>query len=385
MCGRLLRGLLFAYGADASMKWFRTMSTVARHVSKAWRKIRPYTDISEISRRLKFNRIRSRYFTRMWETAAANIGAASSKTDYGFIEVSRGGLSTFVSQSQVMLDSQLTLRVAGEKGLTYELLERLGAPMPRYVRVRIDRLQPALDFLETQKVVVVKPAGGTGGGRGVTTGVVSGEALRLAAKRASRYSEELMVEEQVSGASFRLLYLGGTFIDAVRRDPPSVIGDGRLSVQQLIATANAEREKADPVLALSPLVVDSDCRNWLEETSISLSSRPEKGAVITVKRAVNQNDVRGNINVRAQVHADIVERCGEIAQRMGIELAGVDLMCRDIEKPFTADNCWINEVNTTPGLHHHYLISKPEDGVPVAEVILEYMFANQSGTMRLGS
>ncbi len=361
------------------------MSTVVSHVSKAWRKIRPYTDISDISRRLKFNRIRSRYFRDMWVRAAANIGARCTHTRYGFEEIARDGQSTFVQQSQVMLDSQLALRVAGEKGLTYELLERLGAPLPRYCRVGIDDLRPAYAFLKAHAFVVVKPAGGTGGGRGVTTGVATADGLRAAARRASRYSGELMIEEQVAGGSYRLLYLGGAFIDAVRRDPPTVIGDGRSSIQQLIQQANAAREKANPVLALSPLVVDDDCRNWLEESGLTLASRPAQGQVLAVKRAVNQNDLRGNVNVRAAVHPDIVERCREIVARMGIELAGVDLMCRAIDQPFTADNCRINEVNTTPGLHHHYLISNPEQGVGVAEVVLDYMFSKQIGTMRLGS
>jgi len=369
----------------APSEWIRSMSKVVSHVSKAWRKLRPYTDISDISRRLKFNKIRSRYFRDMWARAAGNIGATCTTTAYGFEEIGRDGLTTFVKQSQVMLDSQLTLNVAGEKGLTYELLERIGAPLPRYCRVEIDDLQAAYAFLKEHEFVVVKPAGGTGGGRGVTTGVATVEGLKSAARRASRYSGELMIEEQVAGASYRLLYLGGTFIDAVRRDQPMVVGDGRSTVQQLIQKANAAREKADPVLALSPLVVDGDCRNWLSENDITLASRPAKGEAVTVKRAVNQNDAGGNVNVRTMVHPDIVARCQDIVDRMGIELAGVDLMCRAIDQPFSDDNCWINEVNTTPGLHHHYLISAPEDGAPVAEVILDYMFSKQVGTMRLGS
>ena len=360
------------------------MSALVSQASKAWSKVRPLTDIRDIVRRIKYHGIRSRYFREMWATAAKNIGATYSDTPFGLAEIARGEFSTFVSQSQVMLDSQIMLRVAGEKALTLNLLERVGAPVPRYCRVSTKDLGAALELLRAEGVVVVKPAGGTGGGRGVITGITTPEALRDAAKRASMYDSDLVVEEQVEGASYRLLFLDGEFIDAVRRDPPSVIGDGKRTIKQLIKDANAEREKAAPVLALSPLVIDRDCRNWLEANSLSLQSRPGVGEVVTIKRAVNQNDRRGNVNVRDLVHREIIERCQSIVERMGVALAGVDLICSAIDRPFAEAGCRINEVNTTPGLHHHYLISDPANGVPAAEIILNYLFSNRIGVMHLG-
>jgi cyanophycin synthetase len=360
------------------------MSALVSQASKAWSKVRPFTDIRDIARRIKYHKIRTRYFREMWKTAAHNIGAHYNDTPFGLAEIARGGLSTFVSQSQVMLDSQIMLRVAGEKALTLNLLERLGAPVPRYCRVSLKDLSPAFELLRTEGVVVVKPAGGTGGGRGVITGITTPEALRDASKRASMYDNDLVIEEQIEGASYRLLFLDGEFIDAVRRDPPSVIGDGKRTIKQLIKQANADRERAAPVLALSPLVIDHDCRNWLEANGLSLQSRPGADEVVTIKRAVNQNDLRGNVNVRDIVHREIVEQCRSIVQRMSVQLAGVDLICSAIDRPFAEAGCRINEVNTTPGLHHHYLISNSINGVPAAEIILEYLFSNRTGVMRLG-
>jgi D-alanine-D-alanine ligase-like ATP-grasp enzyme len=176
----------------------------------------------------------------------------------------------------------------------------------------------------------------------------------------------------------------GKFIDAIRRDPPVVVGDGQSSLRQLIAYENKLRENQPPTRALSPLVIDADARNWMDENAMRLSDVPQSGEKIQVKRAVNENDSSGNLNVTRQVNAQIVAKCGELVERLGVEFAGVDLICDDISGPFHPDNCRIGEINTTPGLHHHYLIANPDEGNLVAETVLEHMLAAGIGTMTIG-
>ncbi len=63
-----------------------------------------------------------------------------------------------------------------------------------------------------------------------------------------------------------------------------------------------------------------------------------------------------------------------ILTRFGIELGGLDLLTPDIGVPLAECGGVINEVNTTPGLHHHVLIAEESKELPVAEMILEYIF-----------
>ena len=42
-----------------------------------------------------------------------------------------------------------------------------------------------------------------------------------------------------------------------------------------------------------------------------------------------------------------------------------------------------HEINTTPGLHHHALLADPAAGLPVAELVLEHLFAKRQGVMVL--
>jgi cyanophycin synthetase len=251
-----------------------------------------------------------------------------------------------------------------------------------FTMATLDGAKAFLD--EVAGPVVVKPVSGTGGGRGVTTGVADAHGLRGAAKLAARYDGDLLVEEQVSGTSYRLLFLDGQFLDAVRRDPPAVTGNGRDSIRRLIFTENDKRLNARPITALSPLRVDRDCLNTLRAQGLSPRAVPKPGERVTVKTAVNENSADGNHTVMDQVHPETVALGARLVQDLGVRFAGLDLICRDIRAPLTRANGCFNEVNTTPGVHHHYLVADPSRRAPVAEYVLEYMFRKHIGVMQLG-
>ena len=70
---------------------------------------------------------------------------------------------------------------------------------------------------------------------------------------------------------------------------------------------------------------------------------------------------------------------------MDVKLAGLDLICQDISQPLTRANGLIGEVNTTPGLHHHVLVSNPNNVAGVGAILLGHMFDTRSGVIRTGA
>jgi cyanophycin synthetase len=347
-----------------------------------YHRLRNYLDVPTLRLLFRFRELREQFYADLWRTAAHNIGAEFTPWRFGYFRIRRDGMTTVVNLSRVMLDDHLTLNIMGNKVLTYDLLAERGFRTPRFCTYTIATLDSARAFLvRSNGPVVVKPAAGTGGGRGITTGISSAGALKQASRLAARHGETLIVEDQIAGDSYRLLYLDGRFLDAVRRDPPTVVGDGRHTIRQLIALENRRRLEQRPFTSLNPLLVDRDCRNWLETNGLSPRSRPLAGDTIVVKRAVNQNCARENHNVREQVHPQLIEAGGQLVAALGVRLAGVDLMCTDITVPLSQSGGCFNEVNTTPGIHHHYLIARPEQGVPVADMILEHLFATRQGVM----
>lgn len=343
---------------------------------------RRIADLPGMLQHLRFARLRRRYNAAMWRRAAREIGADCAPLPSGFTRISRAGMTTLVRGGEVMLDSRLTLDLMGDKPLVYDLLREKGAPVPDSTTFSRRDLGPALAFMRAQSApVVVKPASGTGGGRGVTTGVIDERGLRRAARNAARFDAVLVAEREIEGGSYRLLFLHGRLLDAVRRDPPLVTGDGRRTIRQLIAAENARRLEAAPARALSPITIDPDCRTCLGWQGLTPRSRPAEGAVIQVKSAANENAATENHNVRDDVHPDTVALCRDLVCDFGVALAGVDILCRDISRPLGPDNGVIGEINTTPGLHHHYLVRDPAAAVPVASIVLEDILSSGRGAL----
>lgn len=350
-----------------------------------WYRIRFLTDVRSILRILRYRKLREIYYQRLWCEAAKNFGARIEIRSHGLMQISKAGWITFVRQHQMMFDSPLMLDVMGDKALTYQLLHQLRAPVVPHLLFSITELEDARRFLQTHRQVVVKPASGTGGGRGVTTGISTDGQLKAAARLAARSGPRLIVEKQIEGESYRLLFIHGSFIDAIRRDPPHVTGDGRSTLRQLIEAENKSREHACPARALSPLVIDRDMANWLKSSNRTLSDIPARNEPVQVKRATNENARDGNLNVTSRVSQPIVSKCAELVQKLGVQFAGVDLICRNISGSFSPDNCCVGEINTTPGLHHHYLIANQDEGNPVAEIALQFLHANNIGILDSGT
>ncbi len=331
---------------------------------------------------LRFAALRRAYYDLFWIKAAEHAGATCEKWGYGYHRISRGGLSAIVRLSEVRLDDHLTLDLMGNKPLTYRLLAEQGVVVPRHARFSFSDLAPALSLIGTTgRPIVVKPASGTGGGNGVTTGVTDRAELLRAAWLASRFDPDLIAEEQIEGHSYRLLFLEGTLLHAVRRDPPRVLGEGTSTIRALVRAETQNRLNSRPFTALSPLRLDRDSLNYLAAQGLSPRSQPSAGEAIVIKRAVNQNSATENHVVTNSVHPITAESCARLLTNLGVRLAGVDVLARDIAKPLPPQNGLISEINTTPGLHHHDLVAQRLDERPVATVLLEHLFETRSGVV----
>ena len=209
----------------------------------------------------------------IWQEAADELGAELSVLSGEFFEIDDNGTRARVWRHWVPLDDAVTLRLALDKMAVHELLTRAGLPLPDHYEFDASELDGALDFItRTGSACVVKPTGGASGS-GATTGVRTRDQLLRARLRAGRIGRRLLIEQQAEGDMYRFLFLDGELLDAVRRRPPRVTGDGRSTIRELIAAENATR--LDPVhpVSMPILRVDLDCLFALE----AAEPEPDRG------------------------------------------------------------------------------------------------------------
>jgi D-alanine-D-alanine ligase-like ATP-grasp enzyme len=310
------------------------------------------------------------FYERIWRQAAAAIGAEVENLGQGALEIRLGETRTRVAQNTTALDDLVTHRLVRLKAVMYRLLSRHGLPTPRYAEFDIEDMQPAVAFLENAKAdCVVKPACDSGGGAGVATGIRTRWQLARAAYAAARFGGDLVIEEQVAGDNYRLLYLDGQLVDAVVRRPPTIVGDGRSTIARLVEQVNRLRLEGGAQVSHGLLQMDLDMKRTLAKQGLTFRSVPAKGAVVTLKTAINENAGADNETVTHLLADALIEEGARAATLAGVRLAGVDVITRDPSKSLADSGGVILEVNSPPGYYWHY---HKRDGVcPVAVYVLE--------------
>lgn len=316
----------------------------------------------------------SAFYVRIWKEAADSLGASLEDLGLGVFEIRLGNASTRVVQNSSSMDDLGTFCISRSKPVIYRLLNRHGLRTPRFAEFEIDNMRPAVSLMEsTRGDCVVKPGSGTGGGRGITTGIRTRWQLARAAYAASLFSDDLLIEEQIVGDNYRLLYLDGKLIDAVKRQPPSVIADGRSSLRRLVQAVNEERLARGPQVAHSLLTLDLDMKRTLAKQGYSFASVPPAGTMVTLKTAINENAGADNVSAMDQLSAALIEEGAKAAALARVHLAGVDIITCNPRVSLQESGGVILEVNTPPGYYWHY--HKRDGAFPVAVHVLNHLLA----------
>lgn len=317
------------------------------------------------------------FYEQMWREAAAELGGTWARLADDRGEIALGASRTRVYHNVSEIDSPVTLAILHDKPLTHQLLRSENLPVPRHAQFTLKKVAPALEFLRSAgRNCVVKPAGGTGGGRGVTTGIQTAGQLARAAAAAAVYADELLIEEQIAGDNYRLLYLDGELIDCFVRRLPCVTGNGKFTVAALVRQANEERLANKAAVSQVLIAIDLDMRRTLAGQGLSLRSVPAKGQVVTMKNVVNENAAADNTTATHLLCPSIIEDGARAARALRARFAGIDIVTKDPSVPLAQSGGVILEVNGTPNLYYHY---KKADGCfPVAVHLLRRILLEQN-------
>jgi cyanophycin synthetase len=316
--------------------------------------------------------VRDAVYAAIWRDAADRAGADVRDLGSGFLEIGRAAALLKVWQQVVPLDDPVTLRLALDKPVVHRLLRDASVPVPEHLEWSFADYEPALEFVAAAGgPCVVKAASGTGGGEGTTAGVDSPARLMRARLRAGRFGGRLLIERQVPGPVYRLLFLDGELIDVIRHVPPRLTGDGSATVEGLIAAENERRLSAAGEAGLSLLDVGLDTIFTLERQGLRLASVVPAGAEIAVQTVTNDNRIEDTETIRDGLHPELVAASRRAALAVGLRLAGVDVITPDASQPLEQVGGVVAEVNGTPGIHHHYHVADRANATPVAVPILE--------------
>src|SRR3989344_420441 len=177
-------------------------------------------------------------------------------------------------------------------------------------------------------------------------------------------NREFILEKHIPGDVYRITIVNNDFIACCLRKPPSVIGDGTHSIEELVNIKN-----------------NNSLRGNLHQKNFTLHkiNLAERAISLMADRGLNVKRVplKGE---RVYLHDKVVLACGSdiydktktlhvnnrsmflnLSRFLHVSLVGIDFICQDISKPYYEQSCAIIEANSLPYIDMHHF---PIDGQP---------------------
>jgi cyanophycin synthetase len=294
-------------------------------------------------------------------------------TEGNLVQLGHGSAQRRIWTAETDRTSAIGESIASDKDLTKTLLASCGVPVPEGSVVR----SAEAAWEEAQDIglpVAVKPVDGNHG-RGVSLNLMSEADVHAAYAIASEEgdSSAVLVERFIPGNEHRLLVVGSKVVAAAKGESLWVVGDGTATVTQLCDSqinidprrGNSEEFPLSPVVPAESDEVMLD----LKRQGLTPDSIPQAGQKVLIQLNGNVAD-----DVTDEVHPEVAHVAALAARVVGLDIAGIDLVCEDISRPLEEQRGAIIEVNSSPGLLAHI---KPAKGEPrnVGKAIVEHLFA----------
>ncbi len=307
-------------------------------------------------------------------TAATDRGIPHIRLNDGnLVQLGYGASQRRIWTAETERTSAIAEGIASDKDLTKSLLKACGVPIPEGQVVN----SPEEAWEAAQDIglpVVVKPSDGNHG-RGVTLDLRKKEDIEAAYHVAYPEGSDVMVESFIPGDEHRILVVGGKVVAAARGEVVSITGNGRSTVKELIDTQlNSDPRRGyeeEYPLEIIDLATDTKVLLELKRQDLDADSVPAAGRQVVVQR-------NGNVAVDCtdDVHPEVAYIAQLAAKVVGLDIAGIDMVAKDISKPLHTQGGAIVEVNAGPGLLMHL---KPAVGAPrpVGQAIAEHLFPSE--------
>ena len=301
--------------------------------------------------------------------------------DGNLVQLGQGARQRRIWTAETDLTSAIAEGISRDKGLTKQLLAACGVPVPEGQRVAsADEAWEAAQSVGLP--VAVKPRDGNHA-RGVTLDLTSRDEIAAAYELAATQGSSVMVERHIRGDEHRLLVIGGKLVAATRGESAWITGDGCSSVAELIQSQiNSDPRRGEgedcPLSLIHLEDPESPVRFELQRQGLTGDAVPPVGRRVLIAR-------NGNLSIDCtdDVHPEVAHAAALAARVVGLDIAGVDLVCQDVRQPLAAQGGAIVEVNAGPGLLMHL---KPAVGTPrpVGQAIIDQLFpAGDNGRIPL--
>jgi cyanophycin synthetase len=292
--------------------------------------------------------------------------------DESFVQLGYGKNQVRFRATMTDQTSSIAVDLASNKEETKRILQDAAIPVAKGTTLiyeeDIESVVEKIGF-----PLVFKPLDGNHG-KGASINVKTLEAAIEAFHHAKKYSRKIIVERFITGHDFRILVINNRFTAAALREPAHVVGDGVLSIQELIDKENLDpRRGYGHENVLTEISVDKETRDQLNKLEYTLDTILPEGEKCYVKGTANLSTGGTSTDVTDIVHPHNIFIFERIARVIGLDICGVDIMASNLSEPLEVSGGVVLEVNAAPGFRMHLA---PANGLPrnVAAPVIDMLY-----------
>ncbi len=279
---------------------------------------------------------------------------------YNLVQLGTGRWLQRVRATVTSRTAAIALETAEDTLLTLRMLSDAGVPVPSVACT--DSADEAVAIASSWDVpLVVAPREGADE-RAMSIDVIGPHAVQRAVRRAQASDPHVLLYARVPGSTYRLLVVDGELVAAARIRRPRLVGDGRSTVGELLERLNADpaRQVGDKG-PLSTIAVDEQVIKELAGQELDLDSAPPAGSVVWLASTGSLRTGGSAHDVTDQVHPMNRYLAERAARTIGLDVAGVDLVCPHVSRSVLENGGAVTAVRGAPDFRPHLM---PVDGPP---------------------
>ncbi|MCD4665818.1 MAG: hypothetical protein K8R68_11160, partial [Bacteroidales bacterium] len=298
--------------------------------------------------------------------------------EYNLVQLGTGKYQKSIRATITSDTNLIAVETAGNEILSNHILNQAGIPVPETIgAVEIDDI---ITFhTKLNKPVFIKMFNGSPG-KIFTNNIKTINEIESDFLLAQKSGINIIAQQFVQGDAFRLLIIDYKFAAACKLEPSYIIGDGKNTISQLIEglNNNQEREYGDKG-KLSKIDIDDETKSILKKNGYKINSILPESEKLILKYSGNPKKGGISTDVTDKVHPFNIFIAERAAKIIGLNIAGIDIIAPDIDKPITENNGAIIKVNAAPDFRMHI---SPASGISrnVAASLLNMLFPEKTKT-----
>jgi len=291
---------------------------------------------------------------------------------YNLVQLGTGKFHKMIRATLTSDTNMIAVEIADNKYLTSIMLKDAGIPVLETIKT--DNIGDIFEFYNRIKSsIVIKPIDSYLG-KNSSVNIKTPEEIVVGFNLAHEFSNMVLAQPYIEGNSYRLLVIDYKFVAATELLSPTIVGNGKDTIQILIDKLNAEpqRQKGDKN-HLSKVEIDIMTQRLLKAASYTLETVLPKGEKFVLKKSGNPKLGGTSKDVSDKVHPFNIFLAERAAMVVGLNVAGVDIHAKSIETPINENGGVVLEVNAAPDFRMHI---NPTEGERrnVPEYLLNMLF-----------